>query len=209
MLKRLLITLTFCWIPVQLSAGTIYTNVGAGFPADSPNAYNTGNAFFGTTFTSTGGGNLATIGIALKGVTSPVTAGLYANSAGEPGSLLESWSFAVPGGSGFPAPALTTLTSVLNPLLSSGTQYWFVIAQTSAQAAGFQITWFANDLVVNGGVWAGPSANALAQVFAGSPTPGIVVTSAASVPEPATGMLLLVGALVVTARRRLGVAQAK
>jgi len=184
-LKRLLPVVALCWIPAH--AATIYSNVGAGFPGDSSALYTTAGTFFGTTFTTTGGGNLNTLSLDIEGTTSPVTVGLYANSAGEPGTLLESWSATIPIGTGFPAPALTTLTSILNPSLSVATQYWVVLTQASAN----QIDWFGNDTSVAGGVWAGSAIGSLGQSFATGLTPGITLTSTApAVPEPTTWVLL-------------------
>lgn len=185
-LKRLLPVLALCWMPAH--AATIYSNVGVGFPGDSSTDYFAFSpTYFGTTFTTTGGGNLDTLSLDLKGTTSPVTVGLYANSAGEPGTLLESWSATIPIGSGFPSAALTTLTSILNPSLSTATQYWLVLTQTSPG----QITWFANDTSVAGGAWSGSAIGSLGQVFATGLTPGIVLTSTApAVPEPTTWVLL-------------------
>jgi hypothetical protein len=100
------------------SAGPIYSNIGAGFPGDAPNDYQTASTFFGTTFTTTAAGTLSSLEIDIKGATSPVTVGLYTSSAGQPGTLLESWSAVRPVGTGFPPPAVTTLTSVLDP------SYW-------------------------------------------------------------------------------------
>lgn len=112
-------------------AGTIFSNVGPGFPGDSLGYYGDsgpGVTYLGMTFTATGSGNLDTLSLDLQGDTSPITIGLYSNSAGQPGALIESWSTAIPAGFGFPpVPPLTTLTSVGNPSLSAGTQYWLVL----------------------------------------------------------------------------------
>jgi hypothetical protein len=187
-LKRLLIVLALYGLPAQLSAGIIYNNVGGGFPGDSPGSYNFGgpNGFEGTTFISTGGGNLSTISLDLGGSVSPITGGLYTNSAGEPGTLLESWTFAQPI-SPISPPPLTTLTSAVHPLLSSGTQYWFVVSlPNTGQGEGL----FENDTAVAGGVWTGFAINTLTQSFASGPAVAIQVTST---PEPTTMLLVLSG----------------
>jgi hypothetical protein len=60
-----------------------------------------------------------------------VTVGLYADSLGQPGTLLEAWTVAVPNTCQTSSsllcdpPPLTTLTSILNPLLTVGARYWF------------------------------------------------------------------------------------
>jgi hypothetical protein len=170
------------------SADTLYGDIGAGFPADSPSDYNTAGTFFGTTFTASATGNLGSLEFDAWGTTSPVTVGLYTSAAGEPGTLLESWSATVPTGGGFPPPAATFLTSVLNPLLSSGSAYWIVFSQSS----GNQITWFSNDESVAGGIWSGNTLTTMSNVFATFDTPGIELDSAAT-PEPASAMLLGLG----------------
>ena len=196
MLKGLLPVLALCWIPAH--AATVYTNVGGGFPGDSGTDYSTSATFFGTTFTTSGGGNLNTLSLDLKGTTSPVTVGLYANSAGQPGTLLESWSATIPIGTGGSPPALTTLTSILNPSLSAATQYWLVLTQGSPS----QITWFGNDTSVLGGIWDGSSIGSLSQVFGDTAAPGITLTS--TVPEPTTWVLLVgpLAAMLWFERRR-------
>ncbi len=184
MLKGLLPVLVLCWIPAH--AATIYSNVGGGFPGDSVTNYNTTATFFGTTFTTTGGGNLNTLSLDVSGTTSPVTVGVYANSAGEPGTLLESWSATIPT-TGIP-PTLTTLTSIVHPSLLSATQYWVVLTQASPS----QINWFGNDTSTAGGVWSGSPIGSLSQFFSDRAAPGIVLTSTvpSTVPEPTTWVLL-------------------
>src|SRR3954469_7030378 len=103
--------LAVCFSPVQLLGDTIlYNNFG---PGDTflNSAFESGFTFLGTTFTTTGAGPLGNIRMAgaLAFGTSPITAGLYANSSGEPGQLLESWDVTFP--PTFPPP-VTTLASV-------------------------------------------------------------------------------------------------
>ena len=197
MLKRLLFVLVpaLGCVPL-LTAGIIYSNIGAGFPGDSPgSSYNFAgpNGFEGTTFITTGGGILATISLSVGGNTSPVTGGLYANSAGEPGTLLESWTFSQPLNPTV-APPVTTLTSLLHPSLSAGTQYWFVLSMPSTgQSEG----WFENDQGATGGTWTGTSINGLSQAFASSPADAIRLDST---PEPTTGLLFALGSLVLLTR---------
>jgi hypothetical protein len=175
------------------SAGVLYSNITSGFPADSGSDTSALNTYFGTTFTTTAGGNLGSIELGVTGTTSPVTLGLYTDSAGEPGTLLESWSAAIPTGSSFPP--LTTLTSVYNPLLSASTSYWLVFTQSSA----FQVNWYVNDESVAGGYWSGASLTTLSEGYPTGP-PGIQLNT---IPEPATAMLLGLGfgALLLMKRR--------
>ena len=196
----------------------IYSNIGSGYPADCATAsflyacdpyYRWTQNLLATPFTATRGGNLGTISLDLDSTTtSPVTIGLYADSSGAPGTLLESWSADVPIGSvlsptgTMPAPdPLTVLTSTAQPLLSAGTQYWLVLTETSE----FEFNWFTNDLDVTGGIWAGSGTGALSQYFATAEAPAIQVMSAnAAAPEPATFALLSVcfGTLTVLRSRK-------
>jgi hypothetical protein len=177
--------------PSILSAGTIYSNIGPGFPGDSLNVYILdGPTFAGTAFTTTGAGELATIFLGIGTTTSPATGGLYTNSSGEPGTLLESWTFSAPN-VGFPS---ETLTSVAHPFLSSGTQYWFVLKLEIGQNGG----WLSNDQAISGGIWLGSTADTLSQMFTNTPTPGIQLTS---VPEPSSRILLVVVSFALLRRR--------
>ncbi len=200
MLKRLVgVSLpVLCLVPA-LSAGIIYSNIGAGFPGDSPGHYGIDGRiwpFIGTTFTTTAGGELSSIVTDLSypsGPMTPFTVGLYANASGQPGVSLESWNdVTVPGGSSC-CPPVTTFTSVLHPLLTPGTQYWFVMS-----LRGKIVDWFENDQGVNGGIWFGSTVDDLSQGFATSATPGIQLDS---VPEPSAGGLLIVGSLILYLRR--------
>lgn len=168
-----------------LAASAIYNNFGSGNSFIINRDYQTNFDYLATPFVATGGGNLGTILTPIFSLNSPVSFGLYTDSSGEPGTLLENWSSPVPG---FPA-QIVTLTSALNPMLSAGTQYWFVIALTSSQKN--ELAWYQNNQAVNGGVWAGFQLNAMFDFVPGSPIPAIQLNSASSsVPEPASGMLI-------------------
>jgi hypothetical protein len=202
MLKPFLLVTSLLWIPGCLSAGVLYSNLGAGFPGDSPGndsifSFSQQTYYFGMPFTTTAGGSLSSILVDIlsdEGLPTP-SAGLYTNSSGEPGTELESWSVSVPSAS-----SVTTLYSVLNPSLSPGTVYWFVF--TLPMVNGSDFTWKENDESVDGGPWSSlSSVNSLLQANAELPDPGIEVNS---VPEPATGAMLAFGALVLSlcGRRR-------
>ena len=109
--------LIFVLCTISAPCATLFSSIGAGFPGDSAGDYFSGaGTFLATEFTTTGGGNLGSILLDLKAVSLPVEAGLYTYFAGEPGVLLESWSFSTPlGSSEYPNPPVTTLTSVVNP----------------------------------------------------------------------------------------------
>jgi hypothetical protein len=187
MLKRMLLVLGLASIPLQLTAGILYSNISASFPLLAPTYWSDGNSFVGTTFNTTSGGNLSSIVFSLASVGSPVTGGLYSTLAGQPDTLLESWTFA-PSGVG----ALTTLTSILQPALSTGTQYWFIMDNPGI------VLWAANDLSVPGGYYSGNSFPLFHQI-ANSQAVGIQLNSVtrASAPEPATGLLLVLGCITL------------
>jgi len=125
----------FCCAP--LAGSILYSDIGAGYPGDSlagdsPGSY----SYFGTTFTATGSGALGDILITLSSDNpGHYNAGLYANSGGEPGTLLESYSVSVPFGN----TVLTTIDSVSHPSLSTGTEYWFVVSGASG------LNWMTSD----------------------------------------------------------------
>jgi len=191
-----------CLLPGHLSATSfIYNNygepgntTGGGFWIDSGN-------YLGTTFTATSSGDLSSVLLDLEslGGSTSQTMGLYSDASGEPGTLLESWTVTVPANS-YPTVSPLILTSVLNPALTSGTEYWFVVDDGAQQDF-----WLANNQSVDGGSWAGDSLSGLSQVSAGAETPVIQLdaSSVAPIPEPASRMLLLLGFGVIVAACRL------
>jgi hypothetical protein len=181
---------------VPLCADTLYTDLGPGDTWNSFSAY-VGDAFFGTTFTASATGFLENI---LLPVESNVdfanidSVGLYEDSSGEPGTLLESWEALLPAEGG--VPPLTDLTSLENPLLTAGTQYWLVI---DAPSSG--VVWDLNNQGVNGGAWSGTSLHGMSQIFSGDATPAIQLTS---MPEPSSAVfcgLAFLGLIVFRLRR--------
>jgi len=117
-----------------------------------------------------------------------LTFGLYTDSSGAPGTLLETWiDVTVPTS----LPNLTTLTSVLHPLLSSGSTYWFLESNVVG-ASGRSIGWDANNQSIAGGVWTGTSPGSVSQINPASPAPAIELDSAA-VPEPASWLMVAAG----------------
>ena len=159
-------------IPATLSAGTIlYSDINPVNFAGS-GGYNTG--FSATTFTTTAGGELGavTIGLLEQG-NSAVTLGLYTDSSGLPGALLESWSGVFPYSV---SPILTTLISVQNPVLSAATPYWLV----AEPPGGLQLIFDWNNEGVVGGLWVGPpgfNTSELVPYSTADPTPNVELTA--------------------------------
>jgi hypothetical protein len=179
-----------------LCADTLYSDLGPGDSWNGSSAYDAG-AFLGTTFT------VATSGF-LENILLPVesnadfanidSVGLYADSSGKPGTLLESWAALLPAEGN--VPPLTDLTSLENPLLTAGTQYWLVV---DAPLSG--VMWDLNDQGVDGGAWSGASLNGMSQLFPADATPAIEVTS---MPEPSSAVfcgIAFLGLIVFRLRR--------
>ena len=122
----------------------------------------------------------------LFSLNNPVDLGLYTDSGGQPGSLLEDWNVDAPG---FPG-ILTAIPSVQNPFLSADTQYWIVISVTTAQKD--RLAWYQNNQGITGGLWIGSSLNGLIEAEAGMAIPAIQLnsTTPSAVPEPPSGTLL-------------------
>jgi hypothetical protein len=180
------------------SAGTIYSDVTAGFPADGATVTSF-STYGGMEFTATGSGNLATISVAMNDFINdlPDTLGLYISSGGEPGTLLETWSTNFPmNGVSYP---LVTLTSAVNPFLLAGTQYWFVVTP----AAGQSVDWLESDEGVTGLFGFGNSLTTVGPPVGSGLAPGIEVTSTStSTPEPGTAPMFALGSVLLLAQMR-------
>jgi hypothetical protein len=186
----ILIVLALGYVPAP--ASTIYDNLGLNNTFDQSGSYAMTNGFLGTTFVTTGGGSLGTVLLPLESVAPAVlTMGLFTNLSSQPGTLLESWSVAETNLN--PAP-ITTLVSVSQPTLTSGTQYWFVVSPSPSF-----VIWYQNNQAVTGGVYGGSSFEALPHSFAGLSGPAIQLNS---VPEPTSGMMLTVGSFLIALLRR-------
>jgi hypothetical protein len=187
------LVLALGYLPAILSAGTIYDNLGPSNTFQS-GSYAMSNGFLGTTFVTTGGGSLGTVLLPLESVAPAfLTMGLFTNWSNQPGILLESWTVFE---TNLSPPPITTLVSVVQPTLASGTQYWFVVSPSPSF-----VIWYENDRGVTGGVYGGSSLEALPQSFASLSGPAIQVNS---VPEPTSGMLLTVGSLLIAWLWRAG-----
>lgn len=172
-------------IPAQLAGQTtLYNNLGPGNTSSGSgytDGIGAGVVFVGTRVTATAGGALSTVLTFFNtSFATTVTMGLYTDSGGQPGTLLESWSAPTVSQD---TPGLITLTSVVHPVLTSGTPYWFVINPPNANRIG---TWYQNNQGVNGGMSYGSSANSLSSTLNSSgATPAIQLNAAAGpVPTP-------------------------
>ena len=172
-------------------SAALYNNLGPGNTFIVNREYDSPTTYLATPFTITAGGALDDILTPVFSLDSPVSFGLYSDSSGLPGSLLEGWSSAVPG---FPA-QFVTLDSVLHPLLAADTQYWFVISQTSRS----QVAWYENSQGAVGGIWESPDSQHWLQFVPNSPMPALQVNSASPVPELANTAWSLGGALLLLA----------
>jgi len=118
-----------------------------------------------------------------------MTAGLYTDLDGAPETLLETWTVPVIqtccGSLPASVPPLTTLVSIVHPLLSSKTKYWFVFNIGTGNTA----FWWFNDQGVNGGLWINDKVAPLHQGAATYPTPGIQLTSDQPQPPARIGVL--------------------
>jgi|HubBroStandDraft_1064217.scaffolds.fasta_scaffold12509_2 hypothetical protein len=189
--------LVLCSMPAHLSASIIYTNISSAFPGTSVSSqFEVTDGFAGTTFITTGSGNLSSIvtDLSQPSGSAPLTVGLYTDAYSAPGALLESWVVPVIptccGSVPASVPPLTTLVSVLHPQLSSGTKYWFVVSLGSDNS----VYWWFNDQGVTGGVW---THNTIAPLYEGNtnlPTPGIQLNSDQPQPPSRTGVLSQIAA---------------
>jgi hypothetical protein len=184
------------WVPAPALANVIYSNFDSNFPATNPGVYATGSGYIGTAFTASVGGTLASIEFDLEvgGTATTIAGSLYTDAAGEPGTLLESWTVPLPSA---PDSSLTVLTSVAHPVLSAGTEYFFVFDDPFIPGP---VAWFQNDENINGGLWSGTTLNNLAPDSLSNPAPGIELlstTTSSGVPEPGTGVLLGAGSLLL------------
>jgi hypothetical protein len=181
-------------------AAILYSNISPGFLSVQTDSYGSGSNFTGTTFVTTAGGLLGQVAFGVEETNPSITAtaALYADSSGEPGTLLESWTFLVP-----TTKVLTTLDSVVHPAISSGAQYWFVFSGFPTDSNSFEV--WGNDTGILGGFYDAFSLDTLgADNF--DPTsfhaPGIQLTDA-TVPEPSALGFLAAGCIAIIGLRRV------
>jgi hypothetical protein len=210
------IGLLFLWsgaIPARADS-VIFSNLGpgnsyqggTGYTLGAPTSsdyYVTANAFtVGATSM-----NLAAIELAAGIVqgTNQLTIDLDADSGGAPGAVIESFTInsAMPQFGSVSSDNLVTATSVLQPLLTAGTQYWVVLSVPDDGTTW--AAWNENSIGDTGPVAQYDHGTLL---FNGSDTRGamaILGVEPASVPEPSTLVMMGASALVLLAgglRRR-------
>jgi len=196
----------------------VFSNFGAGSSYNTSVANPVGNAFDGNnygegdTFTPTSTTKLSSIDIALSCFSAGLcpdafTVSLDTSSGDAPSTVLESFSVAgtslgLFGSSNAPI----VLTSILDPTLTSGTQYWVTVTSDLNDSIGWNLnsTGDPSDeaLSFDGGAsWFSPSGQ----------TPGAYEVNGASstttppVPEPSSLGLMMTGLLSLAAGRRFGV----
>jgi hypothetical protein len=204
-MKKLALVACFCLTAGLLSATTIFTNLGPGQSYNN-SGYTTSSGSStpvtftdGTVFTATASGSLQDILVPIANTIGPLTFGLYSDSSGHPGALLEQWSsVAVP--SSLANIPLLTLTSVVHPGLLSGGIYWFVDSGLTGGPFPAGMGWDQNNQGVLGGIWVG-SLPVLTQIFSTFLAPAIQL-DAVSTPEPTTWLLLGSGLFGLAAWRR-------
>ena len=148
----------------------------------------------GIQFTATGSGSLFQVTVspfaldATGPVIWPLT--LYTDSAGEPGTALETWNISVPGFGTGPI----TVASVIQPTITGGDVYWLVV-QNTTQASIADMGW-ENYNGDTGGLWTAEfgTLNTMIQDF---PTEALAGAELDTVPEPASSALLGAGCLVL------------
>lgn len=196
--KLALVSSLLLGIQTNLSAAVIFENVSPFFGGSAPQTFASSDTFWGTTFVADTSGSLDTILFVISNVTAgpgQVTVGLYGDQAGQPGLLLESWTFAPP--TLFP---LTSLPSTLFPVLSEGDRYWFLISDVG----GMSVNLIGNDLGIPGGFWSGNDLTGLVNAFPARPAVGIRVSGRDSlvVPEPDSLILGGLGLFLLAALRQ-------
>lgn len=187
------------------AANVLFTNLG---PGDSYNTNlfdgyvtaNSANPFsVATDFTATATGSLGTLLLPISDDNGYVSLGLYTDSSGQPGTLLEGWTDISVPTTRTDIPLLS-VTSLLNPVLSIGITYWLVVTSPATISpippSSPALGWDASNQVSTGGIWVGNFAfpTPLSQAFPDSPAPAIELEAT---PEPATWIMLACGLIVV------------
>jgi hypothetical protein len=192
-----------------LNAGTVaYTDFGPGQTYDTSSGYGIQNLLNGNWeapgFIATATGTLSQVDVPLvffqvTPATLPLTISLETNNGGFPsGTVLESWT--VSAASVTTTPQIFSLASVLNPTITSGTQYWLVGSTNDVNG----YVWLINSIGLLGDDYNNGSGGF--QYQPASPTLAfdvIVGSSPSGVPEPGSAALTMIGALILFGAVRL------
>ena len=194
---RVSLGMVVSWIGCSgLGAVTIHDTFGPGLSTDGN--YSTGcNAAIciqATTFVPSVTAGLETVVVPL-GVLSgyPLVFSIWTDANEKPDVMLESWTISPP----TITPANLTLSSVVSPLLLSGTPYWALYTATSDSFSPPSIFWGEFSSAQPGGIWGGTSIDSMTHDYAGLPAPALHIDGA--VPEPTTLTLMLAGLTVLSA----------
>ncbi len=126
---------------------------------------------------------------------SPFTVGVYEGASMNSAVLLESWSGAFP-----QFMSIVTYTSVLNPVINPGTQYW--LAFTSNYVGDYGL-WKWNDQGHTGLEFSGNSGSSWSESTDLQGAYDITLGDPQETPEPATFVLLTTGMIAMGASARL------
>jgi hypothetical protein len=182
-----------CWALLPARAGSvIFSNLRPGDSYGST-GWTLGNPFtgdffvVGSSFTSSGNFNLATIEVAASFVsgTNRLFISLEADAGGSPGALIESFTVddAMPTLGTVTSGHLVTATSLLHPLLTAGTQYWVALG---VPHDGTWAAWNLNSTGDTGAMFQNNHGSVPAPF---TDTRGAIRISAESIPEPSAFVL--------------------
>lgn len=182
---------------VPATASILAVNYGVSYPSDSNQSDSVPNGYIAALIVAQNSGTLTQLALGV-GESTPlsITAGLYTNNVGQPGTLLDSWTFTAPASD----KTLTTLDSVLNPTITQSSEYFLVLS-----GPGIAIVDWAQSDVSGGGYWSGATLTGLNHVSFQTNALGFSLNGTPAVaPEPGTLTLLALAALATLgAGRRL------
>lgn len=190
--------------PPAAFGAVIFDSFGPGdtFSAAGPYGDDGSGLFQAFRFFATGSGTLSQITVALGRTTAAQNTTVFnlynGASAVALGALIESFTITnsvTPDSSSPFTGAVVTFNSVLLPTLTSGDAYWLSFTEPEAPN-GSSSLWFMNSIGIN-----------ITRLTGALPAhtnsaPAFRVNADAAVPEPATGMLVVTGAILVALRSR-------
>ena len=203
-----------------VSATTIVSTFGSGrtFDNTSGGGLNVGTYSVAVSFTPSGTVQFGSVDIAAFTMlpqmppAADLVVSLVADSNGTPGTALESFHFAeasIPEPTGGCVPCgpslsgtIVTGTSVLNPTLLAGTQYWIEVG-SPGDASGYSYIWNHNSLSPQRtGVEAFENGSWTFEANIATPAFDVNSLDSGTVPEPAAGVLFGAGLLALAAMRK-------